>query len=132
MPTVIVACAPSERRELEALTAAVFLCRAGYCVLYLGADTPLPDLKETAEALRPVGVLVSGHHRVGLAAAAREPLRAARRGAGCSRSRGAPLTNIPSSRVLWAASIYRATLLHAVAHFHDLVGASAPIGRASA
>ena len=59
MPTVIVACAPTERRELGALTTAVLLCRAGYCVLYLGADTPLPDLEETAEALRPVGVLIS-------------------------------------------------------------------------
>ena len=131
MPTVIVACAPSERRELEALTAAVFLCRAGYCVLYLGADTPLPDLKETAEALRPVGVLVSA-----TTTSALQRLLESR----CALQDVVPVLALEGRAFDEHPELARSLggvhlsgdLSHAVAHFHDLVGASAHIGRASA
>ena len=135
MPTVIVACAPSERRELEALTAAVFLCRAGYCVLYLGADTPLPDLQETAEALRPVGVLVSA-----TTTSALQRLLESR----CALQDVVPVLALEGRAFDEKPELARALggvhlsgdLLHAVAHFHSLVGASvgasAHTGRASA
>lgn len=56
---VIVACAPLERHELGALILATLLRRAGYHVLYVGADTPILDLRELARGAQPSGVLIS-------------------------------------------------------------------------
>ena len=56
---VIVACAPLERHELGALALATLLRRAGYHVLYLGADTPVPELRDLARKVQPSGVMVS-------------------------------------------------------------------------
>lgn len=56
---VIVACAPLERHELGALVLATLLRRAGYYVLYVGADTPVPDLRELARTVQPSGVMIS-------------------------------------------------------------------------
>lgn len=56
---VIVACAPLERHELGALVLATLLRRAGFRVYYVGADTPVKDLREMAQMLRPAGVMVS-------------------------------------------------------------------------
>lgn len=56
---VIVACAPLERHELGALVLATLLRRAGFRVYYVGADTPVKDLREMARTLRPAGVMVS-------------------------------------------------------------------------
>ncbi|ADI15768.1 regulatory protein MerR [Truepera radiovictrix DSM 17093] len=58
-PMVIIACAPSEQHELGALCLAVLLRRAGYRVLYVGANTPLKELREMADELAPVGVMIS-------------------------------------------------------------------------
>ncbi len=133
MPTVIVACAPSERHELGALAAAVLLCRAGYCVCYLGADTPLPDLREAAEALRPVGVLVSATtapalHRLleGRGALQAGTLQEA---APVLAFGGRAFDERPEfARALGGVHL-SSDLLGAVAHFHTLVGYS--IGRAT-
>lgn len=43
-PKVVVACAPLEQHEIGSLIIAIMLRRAGYRVLYLGADLPLADL----------------------------------------------------------------------------------------
>lgn len=56
---VIVACAPQDQHELGALMLAVLLKRAGYRTYYVGADTPVRDLAEMAESLKPVAVMVS-------------------------------------------------------------------------
>ena len=58
-PTVIVSCAPLEMHELGVLIVAVLLRQAGYRVYYLGADTPLSDLREIAMKLQPAAVLIS-------------------------------------------------------------------------
>lgn len=56
---IIVACAPGDQHELGALIIAVMLRRTGYRVYYLGADTPIEDLVEMAETLKPLAVMVS-------------------------------------------------------------------------
>ena len=56
---VIVTCAPLEQHELGALVLATLLRRAGYRVYYLGANTPVKDLRDLARTLRPVGVMIS-------------------------------------------------------------------------
>lgn len=58
-PAVIVACAPHDQHELGALMLAVLLRRAGYRVFYVGANTPVEDLRAMAEGVRPDCVMVS-------------------------------------------------------------------------
>jgi DNA-binding transcriptional MerR regulator/methylmalonyl-CoA mutase cobalamin-binding subunit len=57
--TAVVACAPLEQHELGPLILAVMLRRAGYRVFYLGANTPVADLHDMVQALRPGGVFIS-------------------------------------------------------------------------
>lgn len=57
--SVVVACAPEDRHELGALTLAVFLRRAGFRVYYVGADTPVADLLEMTQRIKPDAVMVS-------------------------------------------------------------------------
>ena len=56
---VIVACAPLEQHELGSLVLATLLRRAGYRVYYLGANTPVKDLRDLARKLRPAGMMIS-------------------------------------------------------------------------
>ena len=58
-PTVLVACAPLEQHETGALMLAVLLRRAGFRIVYLGANTPIDDLRATAADLRPDIVAIS-------------------------------------------------------------------------
>ena len=58
-PTVIVACAPSDQHELGAMMVAVSLRREGYRVLYVGANTPVADLREMSERVDADAVLIS-------------------------------------------------------------------------
>lgn len=58
-PAVIVACAPGEQHELGALVLAVMLRRAGYRLYFLGANTPLADLREMARHIKATGVMIS-------------------------------------------------------------------------
>ena len=58
-PAVVVACAPGDRHELGALMLATTLRRGGYRVYFIGADTPVSDLAELAQDLRPAAVFVS-------------------------------------------------------------------------
>ena len=55
---VVVACAPLEHDEIGALVFATLLRRAGYRVIYLGANTPVRGLRELARTLEPLGVTV--------------------------------------------------------------------------
>lgn len=58
-PTVIVACAPRDQHELGAMMAAVCLRREGYRVLYVGANTPLSDLRDMSGRVSADAVLIS-------------------------------------------------------------------------
>lgn len=58
-PPVIVACAPEDQHEIGALVLSVSLRRAGYRVVYVGANAPVADLRALAETVEPVAVLVS-------------------------------------------------------------------------
>ena len=94
---VIVACAPLEHHELGALVLATLLRRAGYHVLYVGADTPVADLREMARDAQPSGVLISASvGGVGGAPQRRAP-SPRRDGPRCWRSGARPLTVIPNS-----------------------------------
>jgi methanogenic corrinoid protein MtbC1 len=46
----VLACAPGERHEIGLLALAVLLQADGWCVVYLGADTPLPEAVAVAIA----------------------------------------------------------------------------------
>lgn len=61
--SVIIACAPGDQHELGALILAVMLRRTGYRVYYLGANTPVKDLAEMVEAVKPIAVMVSASVR---------------------------------------------------------------------
>lgn len=52
-PLAVLACPPGELHDLPLLIFAVALGRAGWQTVFLGADTPLPDLSDTVEQLRP-------------------------------------------------------------------------------
>ncbi|MEM6431619.1 MAG: MerR family transcriptional regulator [Deinococcota bacterium] len=56
---VIIACAPTEHRELSPLILSVSLRRAGYRVFYLGANTPIGDLHDMAKSLGSTGVIIA-------------------------------------------------------------------------
>lgn len=58
-PVVIVACAATEQHELGAMMVAVSLRREGYRVLYVGADTPLADLRDMSRRVGAEAVLLS-------------------------------------------------------------------------
>lgn len=56
---ILVTTPPGERHEIGAMLAAYYLRRRGFPALYLGPDTPLPDLKALAERLEARGVVLS-------------------------------------------------------------------------
>lgn len=58
-PSVVVSCVPGERHEMGALILAIMLRRAGFRVIYLGSDTPLPDLVQLAVAQQADVVMLS-------------------------------------------------------------------------
>lgn len=56
---ILVTTPPGERHEIGAMLAAYHLRRQGLPALYLGPDTPLPDLKALAQGLGAQGVVLS-------------------------------------------------------------------------
>ncbi len=48
--TILIGCPPGERHTLSVLMLTLFLCRRGLKVVYLGADIPIDQLRETATA----------------------------------------------------------------------------------
>ena len=58
-PLAVVACVPGERHEMGSLVLAILLRRAGFQVIFLGADTPLADLVQLAEVREADVVMVS-------------------------------------------------------------------------
>ncbi len=58
-PRVLVACAPGERHEIGSLIVATLMRRAGFRVVYLGADMPLEDLVGLVRESRFEAILLS-------------------------------------------------------------------------
>ena len=58
-PRALLACAPGERHTLGLIALALGLRRRGWSVTYLGADTPLPDLRRSVAQLEPAAVVLS-------------------------------------------------------------------------
>lgn len=61
-PLIITASAPTDQHEIGILLIALFLQRAGYTVVHLGANLAAEGLSETLSHLRPALVLISATH----------------------------------------------------------------------
>ena len=59
-PRAVLACAPGELHDLGLISFALALSRRGWRITYLGPDTPVESLVDTAERLAPDLVVVSG------------------------------------------------------------------------
>ena len=57
---LLVACLPGESHELGLLLFAIEALSHGYRMIYLGANTPLPELPQVAEKAGAKGILLSG------------------------------------------------------------------------
>ena len=55
----LLACPPGERHTLGLMSFGVVLSEAGWRIAYLGADTPIADVREAADALTPAVVVMS-------------------------------------------------------------------------
>ncbi len=70
--TVLLACGPGEQHEMALLCFGVLLSRAGCRINYLGADTPLAEVREAAVSSRAGLVIIAATSRVPLRTAAAE------------------------------------------------------------
>lgn len=57
--TIVAACAPGEYHDVGLLILALLLVRRGFCVIYLGADTPLEGLLPVVMQVEPALVALS-------------------------------------------------------------------------
>jgi DNA-binding transcriptional MerR regulator len=58
-PRVLLSCAPGERHDLGLIAFGLALRARGFRILYLGADTPIESVAQTARAAHPQFVVVS-------------------------------------------------------------------------
>jgi MerR family transcriptional regulator, light-induced transcriptional regulator len=58
-PRVLLSCAPGERHDLGLIAFGLALRTRGFRILYLGADTPIESVAQTARAARPHVVVLS-------------------------------------------------------------------------
>ena len=58
-PRVLLSCAPGEQHDLGLVAFGLALRARGFRILYLGADTPIESVAQTARAARPHVVVVS-------------------------------------------------------------------------
>ena len=58
-PHALLACVPGDQHDLGLICFGLALRAHGWRITYLGADTPLPTLIETADLLQPALVVVS-------------------------------------------------------------------------
>ncbi len=63
-PSAVLACPPQEHHDIPLLVLAVLLSRRGWCVRFLGADTPPGAIAQAAEAVAPRVVVISASRRV--------------------------------------------------------------------
>jgi methanogenic corrinoid protein MtbC1 len=88
-PQAVLACAPGERHDLGLIAFGLALRSRGFRILYLGADTPIESVVETAAATEPAFVVVSSVDAGRFRAVARELRRLARRHMLCLGGEGA-------------------------------------------
>ena len=62
-PLALLACAPGEAHDLSLLAFGLLLRSYGWRILFLGADTPITTLVETAQTARPAVTVVSSFDR---------------------------------------------------------------------
>ena len=55
----LLACPPGEEHEFALLMSGIVLHRSGWSIRYLGANTPMPDLLQVAEEIRPALILLA-------------------------------------------------------------------------
>lgn len=60
-PTAVLACPPGERHDIGLLVVGVLLSDNGWCVRFLGADTPLGAIRAAGEELDPSLVVLSAN-----------------------------------------------------------------------
>jgi DNA-binding transcriptional MerR regulator len=71
-PAFVLACPPGEEHDLGLMMFGIALARRGARVVFLGADTPVGTIAETARDVEPEGVVIAVARSVPLAAAAKE------------------------------------------------------------
>jgi methanogenic corrinoid protein MtbC1 len=71
-PRALLACAPDEQHSLALMVFGVALHELGWCITYLGADTPIEALTEVAEHVRPELTVVAAAMRQRLPRHAKE------------------------------------------------------------
>jgi DNA-binding transcriptional MerR regulator len=57
-PLALLACAPGEQHDISALAFGLLLRSHGWRILFLGANTPLPTLKATAQITGPAAIVL--------------------------------------------------------------------------
>jgi methanogenic corrinoid protein MtbC1 len=62
-PRALLACPPGELHDIALLSFGLVLRRAGWRVVYLGADSPMADVERTATAIEPDLVVLSATDR---------------------------------------------------------------------
>ena len=110
-PRVVLACAPGEQHDLGLIAFGLALRARGWCIVYLGTDTPLASVADAARACHPEFVVVSavgrrvfGRHRSEL-----EQLAAEHRL--CLGGAGAAAANVENVEVLAAGPVDEAERL---------------------
>ena len=71
-PRALLACPAGEQHDLSLIAFGLALREHGWRITYLGADTPLPTIAETADELRPALVVVTAVDSARLSACAAE------------------------------------------------------------
>jgi DNA-binding transcriptional MerR regulator len=58
-PTAVLACAPGEQHDLGLIAFGLALRARGWCIVYLGPDTPIASVADAARSCEPTVVVVS-------------------------------------------------------------------------
>ena len=123
-PRAVLACAPGELHDLSLIVFGLALRRHGWRITYLGPDTPLRSVAETADALEPEIVVVlaivspalSGEREALEALAAARPLALAGSAAGEGLARATGARWLAGDPVTEADRIAQALTLAAASH----------------
>lgn len=78
-PSAVLACPPGERHDIGLLVVGVLLSHNGWCVRFLGADTPLGAIRAAGEELDPSLIVLSANRGSAFSSRARSVRRLAGR-----------------------------------------------------
>jgi MerR family transcriptional regulator, light-induced transcriptional regulator len=59
-PTAVLACLPGEQHDLGLIAFGITLYRRGWCIIYLGPDTPIATIGQATESIAPDLVVLAG------------------------------------------------------------------------